>query len=296
MAINASMGMIVPVWVGVCLAARPAGTHAATHETADAISDPVKVFVLTGQSNSLGTTADPAEDDTSPGEDPLDARIPFLWSNRSARAGDDPAMLYGDSGGSIVSLRAQQGEGANPQFWGPEIGFGRRLAAKGVANVLIVKASRGGGGNGYWLRGSPDDHMYRHVVQTVRQAVSALPEGTGFEIVALLYVQGESDSEPEAKASAQRLRLLARNLRQDLPRAGNMKILVGGIAAAGGHRDMVRAQQSSLPGLSPRSRYIDTVDLRPQLYDGLHFNKAAKLELGRRMADAWLSWDEIVRP
>ena len=249
----------------------------------------VRLFVLTGQSNSLGTTADPAEPEPAPPTDPRDMDIPFFWRNRSTRAGDGPAMLFGDSGGKILPLQAQQGEGANPLFWGPEIGFGRRLAATGETGFLIVKASRGGGGNRFWLKGSADDHMYRHVVETVRQAVSALPEGVSFEIAALLYVQGESDSADEASASGERLRLLAENLRQDLPQAANMRVLVGGIAAPGASRDIVRGQQANLPARDGRFRYIDSLDLRPLLYDQLHFNKTAKLELGRRLADAWLA-------
>lgn len=247
----------------------------------------IEVFVLTGQSNSLGTTADPTEDDISPGEDLRDAGIPFFWCNRSTRAGDGPATLCGDSAGAIVSLQAQQGEGDDPLFWGPEIGFGRQLSAMGKRNILIVKASRGGGGNSFWLKGAADDHMYRHVIRTVAQATSALPTHVDFEIAALLYVQGESDTALEAEASGERLRLLARNLRQDLPHAGDMKMLVGGIAAAGESRDVVRVRQSVLPSLDPTFRYIDTLDLRGELYDQLHFNKSAKLELGRRLADAW---------
>ncbi len=250
-----------------------------------AIARRVMVFVLTGQSNSLGTTADPAEKDISPGEDLLDARIPFFWRNRSTRTGEGPSVLYGDSGGTIVSLRTQQGEGANQLFWGPEIAFGRRLAAAGVTNIMIVKASRGGGGNSHWLK---NGEMYQHVVETVRQAVSALPRGTDFDIAAFLYVQGESDSEAEAKVSGERLRLLAENLRKDLPNAVNTKVLVGGIAAAGPNRDIVRDRQSRLPATDSTFHYVNTLHLRSQLYDQLHFNKSAKLELGRRMADAWL--------
>ncbi len=252
----------------------------------------IKVFILTGQSNSLGTTADPGEMDISPGIHDLDAEIPFFWCNRSTRAGDGPARLFGDSGGSIVSLRTQQGEGADPQFWGPEFGFGRYLAAAGEPNILIVKASRGGGGNGFWLKEAQDNHMYEHVVQTVKMAVSALQKGATFDIAALIYVQGESDSEAEAKVSGERLRHLVQNLRKELPSAGNMKVLIGGIAAAGDSRDIVREQQSRLPQLDQTFRYIDTLDLRAKLYDQLHFNKAAKLELGRRLAEAWLTWDK----
>lgn len=290
------MGTIALVGIGgvvctsVCLAAGSGGVTATSHQSALVISGQVKIFVLTGQSNSLGTTADPGESEISPGEDPLDAEIPFFWCNRSTRAGDGPAVLYGDSSGSIVSLRAQQGEGKNPLFWGPEIGFGRRLAASGVTDILIVKASRGGGGNGHWLK---DGQMYRHVVRTVRQAVSALPQGTDFDIAALLYVQGESDSDSESKASGERLRLLAENLRHDLPHAGSMYVLVGGIAAAGRNCDVVREQQSRLPATDPTFRYVDTLDLRSQLYDRLHFSKSAKLELGMRLADAWLATRDL---
>ena len=250
----------------------------------------LKIFVLTGQSNSLGTTADKKEPDITPGKDPLDAQIPFFWSNRSTRAGDGPAVLYDDSGGKIVSLRAQKGEGADPLFWGPEIGFARQLAARGVKDFLVVKASRGGGGNSFWVKGAANDHMYRHVLDTVRRAVQAIPTGIGFEVAALLYVQGESDNAVEAAASGERLRLLAKNLRQDLPHAAAMRVIIGGIASGGKNSDVVRAQQSALPAVDPSFRYIDTLDLRPQRYDNLHFSKGAKLELGRRMAGAWLEW------
>ena len=67
-----------------------------------------------------------------------------------------------------------------------------------------------------------------------------------------------------------------------------MQALIGGIAAPGPNRDIVRAQQSALPSLDPAFRYVDTLDLVDQLYDKLHFNKRAKLEIGRRLADTWL--------
>lgn len=252
----------------------------------------VSIFVLTGQSNSLGTTGDVAEIDITPERDPLDERVPFFWANRSTRAGDGPARLYGTSGGKIVTLRAQQGEGVDVLFWGPEIAFGRTLAAAGTKDFLIVKASRGGGGNSFWLKGNRDDHMYRHVVDTVGQAVKALPPGTEFEVAALLYMQGESDSAVEAAVSGERLRTLAANLRKDLPRAGKMKVLVAGIALGGKDRDVVRAQQSALPAADATFRYVDTLGWNPVRYDGAHFDKASKLELGRRLAKAWLEWQK----
>ena len=46
------------------------------------------------------------------------------------------------------------------------------------------------------------------------------------------------------------------------------------------------------PSIDPTFSYVNTLDLGPQLYDALHFNKSAKLELGRRLADAWLAIGE----
>ncbi|MFA6568805.1 MAG: sialate O-acetylesterase [Victivallales bacterium] len=265
------------------------------NQTAQAQKQPTKVFVLTGQSNSLGPSADKTEKDITPGTDPLDAQIPFFWANRSTRAGDGAAALIDSSGGKLLSLCTQKGEGVSSLFWGPEIKFARHLAAGGMKDFLIVKASRGGGGNSFWLKGSSDDHMYRHVVDTVKQAINALPPGTSVEIAALLYVQGESDSSAEAAVAGERLLLLASNLRRDLPNAATMKVIIGGIANAGSKSDTVRAQQSALPAKDPTFRYIDTVDLRSKLYDGLHFNKTAKLELGLRMAKVWMKWNILAK-
>jgi hypothetical protein len=246
----------------------------------------VRIFVLTGQSNSLGTTADPDEKDITPGVDPLDQQIPFFWSNHSTRGS---GVLYGNSEGKILTLRVQQGAGQDPLFWGPEFGFGRTLAAAGLTDFLIVKASRGGGGNSFWLKGHSDDHMYRHVVDTVRNAVEQLPKGTEFDIVGLLYLQGESDDAAEAEVAGERLQMLARNLREDLPKASKLRVIVGGIVI-GGFRDVVHAQQSSLPKLDPSFRYLDNREWKHRRYDGLHYDKPAKLELGQRLAKEWMDW------
>ena len=126
--------------------------------------------------------------------------------------------------------------------------------------------------------------MYRHVVETVKGALAALPPHREVVIEALLYVQGESDNDEQAALAGERLRLLAANLRQDLPHAAGMRVIIGGIAAPSERRDIVRREQAALAAGDKGFTYIDTLDLQPLLYDQLHFNKAAKLELGRRMA------------
>jgi sialidase-1 len=252
---------------------------------------PLDVFVLTGQSNSLGTI-DPADGaDPLPPISGLDATIPFFWSNRSTRSGDGSAVLIGDSGGGFVPLRAQQGEGKNPVFWGPEVGFARTIRSAGHRDFAIIKASRGGGGNSFWLKGSRDDHMYRHIVRTVSDAVRVLPRGRSFRIRAVLYVQGESDNETEAVASGERLETLLANLHRDLPGASGARLIVGGIASAGTRPNVVRREQAAAAERNPSIEYIDNLDLQGQLYDRLHFDRQAKLEVGQRIAQRWLDLD-----
>ena len=50
------------------------------------------------------------------------------------------------------------------------------------------------------LHGSPTGAVDQHLVQTVSNAVSAIPDGRTYRIRAILYVQGESDNDAEAPA------------------------------------------------------------------------------------------------
>ena len=137
----------------------------------------LKVFVLTGQSNSLGTLAasDATMNGVAAGADPVDARVPFFWDNRADGTAAGDAAL-GDSGGwTTLGPQAGGHYPGNDDHWGPEVGFCRMLWRAGYRDFAVVKASRGGGGNGFWVKGSADDHMYDHVVATVGAAVATLP-------------------------------------------------------------------------------------------------------------------------
>lgn len=243
----------------------------------------IKIYLLTGQSNSLGTTANKKDKDPSrPPASPLDKKIAFFWNNRSTAAADGPAAIIGDSGGKITTLKEQQGQGKNPTFWGPEIGFGRALYEAGERDFLIVKASRGGGGNGYWRKGK---QMYQHVLATMRAATQQLEQsGHTFEVVSMLYLQGESDSVKEAKVAGKRLGELIDNLKQDLPNAKNMVTVIGGIGAASAKGDIVRQQQKTLAKEREDVGYFSNLDLKEHLYDRLHFDQPAKLKIGQRFA------------
>lgn len=253
----------------------------------------LRLFVLTGQSNSLGTTdGDGAE--PSPGADEADKDVRFFWHNL-ASAGKS----LGDSGGVFATLREQQGGfyKGSATHWGPEIGFGRRVHRAGVRDFGIIKASRGGGGNTFWSKSAADHHMYDHVVKTATTAAADLAKGGHtFEIVGLLYLQGESDSPAEAALADTRIKELAENLRRDLPHAKAMHTVIAGIAAAGATRDMVRAKHAAVAAGSTHFSIFITTDLRDQMPDRLHFNKPAKLAVGERFAEAWLRTTKPSQP
>lgn len=252
-----------------------------------------KLFVLTGQSNSLGTT-NAGEADVSPGSDPADARIPFYWHNWV-----DATTSLGSSGGAFTSLQAQQGGyyTGSATHWGPEINFGRTLYRAGARNFGIIKCSRGGGGNTYWLKDSADDHMYDKVVAAVTEACATLTAGGHtFEIAGLLYLQGESDSTAEAAEAGTRLETLVDNLRADLPNAADLFGVIGGIAAPGATRDTVRTNQQAIGASTSYIDCFSNLDLQTwTAADNLHFNKAAKLRIGERYAQAFFTAGVVAR-
>ncbi len=250
---------------------------------ASAHADHFQLFLLTGQSNSLGTTAG-GESDLSPGWDAADEQVRFFWSNvANAESG------IGDSAGEWTKLKTQQGGyyPGNATHWGPEFGFARSLSRAGARNLGIIKASRGGGGNSLWSK-SNRGHMYQHVVNTVQAATGQLKnEGHTFEIVGLLYLQGESDSLSEARLAGVRLNQFICDLRSELPHAKQMVAVVGGVATAGTVRDLVRAEQQDV-AKQRDVHFFSNLDLQDQLYDKLHFNKAAKLVVGHRFANEFI--------
>ena len=263
----------------VRLSWKPAATNTPKH---------YKVFVLSGQSNSLGTDAG-TEVQKLPGLDSADAQVPFWWHNVS---GDiygisaSPGNSIGNSGGFWKTIRAQPGFNiyANvANAWGPEIQFARTLFHAGETNFVVIKASRGGGGNSLWLKSNADNHMYVHVTNTVLQACNRLTaDGHTIELAGLLYLQGESDSAGEQTAAGTRFKTLVDNLRTDLPNAAALKgYMLGNLATPA-----TRAAQEAIAAANPSYLYYnDILDLSDELVsDNLHHNRKAKLVTGARFA------------
>jgi hypothetical protein len=257
------------------------------------------VYILTGQSNSLGTTELEGADH-SPGSSATDATSKFFWSNADGSYAQYPSVLHGDSDGVITTLQMQQGDSNNATFWGPEFGLARTLAAAGQANVLIIKASRGGGGNTFWektaFETNPNSgHMWGHVRDTVAAALTAATvAGHNVQVKGLMYLQGESNDTTEAGAADVRLSNLTANLREYINSnfgnaAANMKTVVGEIAASASNPNRITttALQRSLADSRCDMTFVQTHD-QPLKSDGLHFGAGSKLMIGERFAHALL--------
>jgi sialidase-1 len=252
----------------------------------------LRIFVLTGQSNSLGT---PATTETNmvqphPGATAADKNVPFFWNNTvdGTPAGD---AALGNPDLQWTNICPQRGGYYvySADHWGPEAGFARRLWSAGYRDFAIVKASRGGGGNSFWDKTNANHTMYDKVVNTVSNAVANLPPGyADFQIVGLLYVQGESnDSAEAAQADTRFLHLLA-NLQADLPRAAGCKAVFGEIGGdTSGHRLLTTQKQAALAAARADIGFASSAGLTRQNVDGLnvHYDADSLIALGGRMAD-----------
>lgn len=262
-------------------------------------SQTTSIFVLTGQSNSLGTTF-LEESGDGPGSHAADCETRFTWSNVNAANTGYPPLLYGSSQGMFLPLQMQQGAGDDPYFWGPEFGFARTMYDAGWRRLLIIKASRGGGGNTYWsrlafLKNADSGHMWGHLCNVVEQSLRSLAyRREKFLVRGFMYLQGESNSSQEAQIAGDRLDGLLDDFSMWIDRrfpgaCTGMHSVVGEIAASQSNADRAETVRQHL-ALARRKKdleFVATQDLALKA-DALHFGHEAKLEIGRRFAGAFL--------
>ena len=264
---------------------------------------PIDVYILTGQSNSLGTTT--LESNYTPGTDPADSVIHLYWANAYA-SGGWPVKLIGTSANLFKPLQMQQGADGSPYFWGPEFGFARTLYAAGRTNFVIIKASADGGGNTLWDKATFDlNHtnapMWGNLSNTVYTALGNLAaSGQSFNVRGLLYIQGEANNASEAAIAGPRFGLLYSNLLSAIntayPGTANGMLAVLGEIGASQYTyisQTTTVQQVTLAASNDAIAFVYTRDL-PLKSDNLHFPKPCKLEIGRRLANCFLGRPTIV--
>ncbi|WP_437728319.1 sialate O-acetylesterase [Sorangium sp. So ce861] len=290
--------------------------------SASAVAQPVKVFVLAGQSNMVGFgvgNALPAELQSQPD-------IWYDHHNPDAREGGPYAEATSDDWGPLEP----KGEARR---YGPEITFGHAMAAAYPAHrIAIVKMAQGGTNLvDHWGRGlAPDpevlykSQLYHALLGKLDSATYAgeralrypgeptrldnalarlESEGHDVEIAGLLWMQGENEAGWSAAFNyGDTLRGFIAAIREDLGVPGlpvvlgrisdNLYPANGGPVAAGkeANIDAVRAAQVAVAEEDPRVAWVDTDDFAPRRSDDAwHFDSAAYQLLGERFAGAYLA-------
>lgn len=259
--------------------------------TLPTLAKTLRLFILTGQSNALGT---PTTTDTNMILPRIfthvaDTNVPFFWDNTvDATPAGDTAL--GDSGGQWTNICPQLGGhyAFSDDHWGTEVGFARMLWDMGSRDFGIVKATRGGGGNSFWNKTNTDHHMYSKVVNTVSNAARILPPGyTNHQVVALLYLQGESNNNTEANEADIRFVSLLTNLKTDLSNAASMKAVFGQIATdKTANRITTTQKQSALAAVRADIGFAVSTGLAVHNVDGanVHYSADSLIVMGERMA------------
>ncbi|WP_437640548.1 sialate O-acetylesterase [Sorangium sp. So ce854] len=290
--------------------------------SASAMAQPVKVFVLAGQSNMVGFGVG----DDLPAGLRSQRDIWYDHFNPDARQGGMYAAATSTDWGPLEP----KGEARR---YGPEITFGHAIAAAYPEHrIAIVKVAQGGTNLvDHWGRGLPPDpeslyksQLYHALFGKLDSATyegdraleypdeptrldSALArleaEGHDHEIAALLWMQGENEAGWSAAFNyGATLRAFIAAVRADvgvpdLPVvigriSDNLYPANGGPIAAGkeANIDAVRAAQVTVADEDPRVAWVDTDDFAPRAPDdAYHFDSAAYQVLGQRFADAYVA-------
>lgn len=252
----------------------PVSGHAQS-ETPSPAKDPVRVFILAGQSNASGRAA---------------------WAKAEVEAnstGEQVRYFYDtDTTGAFRGLHSSGGDfvplgPASNDIFGPEIGISQRLEELGVNNQVVIKYARGNT-NLYsdWNSERADGkQLYVEFLECVRKAIAKLDaDGIEYSFDGFFWMQGESDS-GASSAYGRHLSALIERVRRDL-NAPSLPVVIGRVGdgeSAG--RQRVRQAQVDTAEADPLATWVNTDDLAR--FDGTHFDSAATYALGRRMADAW---------
>jgi len=250
----------------------------------------VDVFLLGGQSNMVGVGAVSELPDTS------------VLYNESVMLYHSASLNSGQPANHWTTLRPAA---ANQNKFGPEIGFGNRIAERYPdRRIALIKHAVGGTDLGAdWNPGAHSGDtshfgpQYATFVKTVNSGIASLiVQGYDPVIRGMLWQQGERDSRNVAYGP-----VYGRNLSHFIRRvraqfdAPNMPFIYGQVlpVVLGGYnyRDDVRRGQMEVDedsghvSATDGARFVPADDL-PMNSDNLHVNAAGLIELGIRFAQA----------
>ena len=270
---------------------------AALIATANA-AEPLKVFILAGQSNMEGhgvvSMADEKNYNGGKGN--------LVWSMKHSQSADQMKKLKNDKDEWVVrddvqiSFKVNEtvrkggltvgytGYG-NSSHIGPELGFGFVIGDHIKEPVMLIKTAWGGKSLFVDFRppssGGQVGPFYKKMIEEVRAALAALGDQK-YEIAGFVWQQGWNDmcEKPAIAEYANNLVNLAKDLREEF-QSPNMPIVVGqlgngGPVDSGDMHDFRKAQENGTKRIN-NARFIKTTDfarpaeLSPNLGHGHHW-------------------------
>jgi hypothetical protein len=177
--------------------------------------DTVDVFIWAGQSNAQGWAGDADFYPSDP--DSLDSQIRLNYT-----------FIGSTSSNGWLQMQPQEGRFASGHF-GPEVTFGRKLKEAGY-NPAIFKYTRGSTSiHADWLAPGEGGY-YDAMVADLDAAITDLEsQGLTVNIKGFVWIQGESDAETHAIASAYESGLLSiiNDLRNNVVGNSTLPIILG---------------------------------------------------------------------
>lgn len=258
----------------------------------------IKVFVLAGQSNMEGR----ADGDKLPSRDRT--RLANVQGRVQLAYNSEPVCALGtvrppEEIAAIYNVE---------HIFGPELFFGVALAeAWPDERILLIKYTAGatslyGAWNPDWsadkaaAMGEESEPKLYPAMTTYVNKVLAGYRSDQYEILAMLWVQGETDTgrEPAESAYGGNLRTLVECIRLDT-RCAHLPFLlfqVGGGKVVEGMR--IVAREVPRVHLIPQSSDADSSDFYQKIENG-HYNHEGQKKLGLRFAECFLGLDGLPR-
>lgn len=267
------------------------------------------LILVAGQSNAVGydayaseLSADPVDKTVlfwwrcgDPPPDEHDSTGARQWTTLQSQPVGNPIPKVTESGDAANGMKRQYGNFGKPGGgFGPEMGLARTLLKKGGGPLVIIKVAFSGTSMAAdWNPDDPGDGgaCYRALVSETKAAIGeAAKKGISLRLRALVWVQGESDADPQAAPRYEKALgdMLAR-LRKDLDAPDFIALLGVNTRFGNGknpHVPAVVAAQQALAKKDPRCRYVDTAGAETLPPSHTHFTAAGTLEVGERFAEA----------
>jgi hypothetical protein len=266
--------------------------------------EPLRVFLVLGQSNAEGADAHAAEIDSFP---------PFIGAGAPQQDARLWYWLGGVNGPNSGGFVPMQPSGPNGMF-GPEVTFARAVTRRTGAGVAVIKCAKGGTNLAVdWDPDATDgERMYARALRLAREGLARLEaDGEDFVLEAVLWHQGENDmlNNEHVQQYGPRLAELVARLNADLE-APDLPWFVGGTSFKciwgldyADNMAVLLEQQLAVTEADPRVTFVPTSHLAFDVFPGgqphYHFGTEGQLQLGERYARAYLDsigYDTSHRP